>query len=194
MFFLPNFLSLFRLFLSPIFLFLLFRGGIYVFWATLVFTVAVISDFYDGYFARKFGLVSSLGNFLDPLADKVLVLSAFVGFYFLGIIGFWVVAVILGRDLVVTGLRLIKIFQGVSLATSMDGKWKTTMQFIMIYFVLCFIMLSSFTESVLACRIVGLISDYYVLYIFIYLVIFITVYSGVRYLVKNFSVFRRFFK
>lgn len=194
MFFLPNFLSFLRLFLAPLFLFLLFCGDTGILWATLVFTVGVFSDFYDGYFARKLGLVSELGNFLDPIADKVLVLSAFIAFYFLKIINFWVVAVVLGRDIIITILRLIIIFQGRKMVTSRTGKWKTTLQFILIYFVLCFIMFSSFARSELSDRIIGIISDYQLIYVLIYSVVIITVYSGIRYLIKNLFVFRRLFK
>ena len=104
---LPNLLSLIRIILTPLFIILLFSDVPNAkFFALLVFAIAAITDAYDGYLARKYNQITPEGKFLDPLADKILVLSAFISFAFIGIIDFWMVGVIIFRDSFITGLRL----------------------------------------------------------------------------------------
>tara|TARA_B100000925_G_scaffold155979_1_gene117054 strand:+ start:10539 stop:11054 length:516 start_codon:yes stop_codon:yes gene_type:complete len=98
--------------------------------ALFAFTFAAITDFLDGYFARKMGLVTSLGKLLDPIADKILTASAFI---FLcaheqRLCPVWVVVVILAREFLVTGLRQIAVEKGKVIAADWSGKWKTTFQ------------------------------------------------------------------
>ena len=100
--------------------------------ALVIFIVASITDAYDGYFARKYNQVTPEGRFLDPLADKILISSAFISFAFIGIIEFWMVGLILFRDLFVTGLRMAVEHKGLSMVTSMIAKAKTTIQYIII--------------------------------------------------------------
>ena len=105
---LPNLLSLIRIILTPLFIILLFSNVPNAkFFALLVFAIAAITDAYDGYLARKYNQITPEGKFLDPLADKILVLSAFISFAFIGIIDFWMVGVIIFRDSFITGLRWI---------------------------------------------------------------------------------------
>ncbi len=98
--------------------------------AALIFTVAAITDFFDGYLARRMGVVSVLGKFLDPLADKLIVMASLVGCVHLGRISPWFVAVLLGRELSVSGLRAIASSEGVVIAAGQDGKTKTALQMI----------------------------------------------------------------
>jgi len=93
-----------------------------------LFSVAAISDFVDGWLARKMGLVTPLGKLMDPLADKILVSAAFVFFTALELCPVWVTALIIGREFLVTGLRQIAIEAGQVLAADALGKWKTTFQ------------------------------------------------------------------
>lgn len=93
-----------------------------------LFCVAAASDFLDGWLARRMGLVTPLGKLMDPLADKILVCSAFVFFSALGICPVWITALIIGREFLVTGLRQIAIEAGQVLAADSLGKWKTTFQ------------------------------------------------------------------
>ncbi len=104
--------------------------------ALIVFIVACVTDSYDGYYARKYNQVTAEGKFLDPLADKILVSSAFISFSLLGIIEFWMVGLILFRDLFVTGLRMVIEKKGFSMVTSLIAKTKTTVQYIVIIFTL----------------------------------------------------------
>jgi CDP-diacylglycerol---glycerol-3-phosphate 3-phosphatidyltransferase len=94
----------------------------------ILFIVAAISDFVDGWLARKMGLVTPLGKLMDPLADKILVSAAFVFFTEKGLCPVWVTALIIGREFLVTGLRQIAIEAGQVLAADYLGKWKTTFQ------------------------------------------------------------------
>jgi len=130
----PNILTLFRIAAAPVLWYFIVKGE--VSWALAFLTAAVISDFYDGKVARKYSLTSKAGSFLDPLADKVLVLSAFTAFYMCKVIPLWIVLVIAGRDLVVTILRSALLSFGYELQTSWFAKSKTVVQFFAIYLML----------------------------------------------------------
>ncbi|MDR1978211.1 MAG: CDP-diacylglycerol--glycerol-3-phosphate 3-phosphatidyltransferase [Synergistaceae bacterium] len=145
---LPNTLSLVRVFLAPlVLLFLSLRistpvpyvpdmGGGSPTWGDFlaggVFIVAAITDSLDGYIARKHKLVTTLGKFIDPLADKVLVIAAMVALVELQRVPAWMVVVIITREFVVTGLRLVASAEGVVIAASRGGKIKTVFQIIAI--------------------------------------------------------------
>ncbi len=128
---LPNLLTLGRILLIPLVLVLLDRGGPRdCFWAALVYAGAAITDFFDGYIARQRGLVSVLGKFLDPLADKLIVMATLVWLVNMGRIEPWVVVLSLGREFGITGLRSIASSEGVVIAAGDSGKSKTALQMI----------------------------------------------------------------
>ena len=106
--------------------------------ALLIFIIASITDAYDGYFARKYKIVTPEGIFLDPLADKILVSSAFISFAILGVVEYWMVILIIFRDLFVTGLRLAMIRKKINMITSNIAKAKTGFQIGIIIFILLF--------------------------------------------------------
>ena len=109
----PNFLTGLRIVLTPVFLALIFSdSGFNKILALLVFTVASLTDFFDGWFARRDKTVSSLGRFMDPLADKLLVSSALISFVILGMVEAWLVGAMLIRDAVITSLRVYAIRKG----------------------------------------------------------------------------------
>lgn len=125
----PNSLTLFRVAAVPLLIILLlFDNRLCGVLAALVFSVAAITDYFDGYIARRYGLVSSLGKMLDPLADKLLVSSALIMLIPLGRIPAWAVCVIIGRELAVTGLRNVISEKGEDVSASMLGKYKTGFQ------------------------------------------------------------------
>lgn len=128
---LPNLLTMGRMVLIPLVLYFLYRGSpLDCFFATLVFTGAAITDFLDGYLARRQGLESVLGKFLDPLADKLIVMATLVWLVTMGRIGAWVVILLLAREITITALRAVASSQGLVIAAGRGGKSKTALQFI----------------------------------------------------------------
>jgi CDP-diacylglycerol--glycerol-3-phosphate 3-phosphatidyltransferase len=126
---LPNAITLSRLVLTGVFVAGTSFASAAGHWVALVsFVIAAISDFLDGYLARKMGLVTPMGKLLDPLADKVLVCSAFVYLSAEGFCPVWVTVVILAREFLVTGLRQIAVEAGQVMAADGLGKWKTGLQ------------------------------------------------------------------
>lgn len=126
---LANKITLLRILMTPLVVVLLyFQGPTLCIFAALVFIFAAITDWMDGYIARHSGMVTSMGKFLDPLADKVLICSVLIMFVQLGWAPAWVVIVIVCRELVVTGLRAMAIDEGIVLAADKFGKAKTVLQ------------------------------------------------------------------
>ena len=125
----PNLLTLFRIAAVPIIIILmLFPNRICVFVAALVFSAAAITDYLDGFYARKRNMVTTLGKIMDPVADKLLVSSAFIMLAALNWVPAWMVCIIIGRELAVTGLRNIIAEKGEDLSASNLGKFKTGFQ------------------------------------------------------------------
>jgi CDP-diacylglycerol--glycerol-3-phosphate 3-phosphatidyltransferase len=128
---LPNLLTMTRIVMIPLCLMFLeqntARSG---FWAAIVFTLASLTDLLDGYLARKLNVVSVLGKLLDPLADKLIVMASLVWMVPMGRIPAWVVVLLLGRDIAVTGLRSVAASEGVVIAAGEEGKAKTALQMI----------------------------------------------------------------
>jgi len=143
----PNILSLLRVFLAPlvlIFLTFKFTYAVYTveeldlrvtygdLLAGAVFILAALTDTADGYIARKKGMVTNLGKFIDPVADKILVMAALISLVELQRIPAWIVVVILSRDLIVTGVRMVAAAEGVVIPASRGGKVKTVFQIVAI--------------------------------------------------------------
>lgn len=142
---LPNKITLSRVILIPIFMIfmlaplpfgelILFKQSIPIhhFIGALIFIFASITDWVDGYLARKLNLVTNLGKFLDPLADKLLVTAALISLVQLDFAPAWIVIIILSREFAVTGIRLVAAAEGEVIAASNIAKWKTTFQIIAI--------------------------------------------------------------
>lgn len=174
---LPNKLSIFRILLVPVMLIVYYAS----FWTNAIifdqylllapiFIVASLTDFADGYIARKYNLITVFGKFLDPLADKLIVLAALAILNDLGVIPIWVTVVILSREFIVTGIRLVAVNEGTVIAASNLGKYKTATTMIGLALVLCMYYIN-FLE------IPGLI--------FVYIGTLLTVVSGVDYFLKN---------
>lgn len=187
---LPNKLTVLRIFLIPVFMVVLLAplnwgsittGGTVVPWTQIVgaiiFAVASITDFADGQIARRQHLVTNFGKFADPLADKMLVMTAFIILVSLGKVPAWVAAIIVCRELAVTGLRLIVVENdGEVIAAAMPGKIKTMTQMLSIIFL--------FLNDVFFAAVNIPIGE-----ILLYICLFFTVYSGIDYFVNSRSVF-----
>ena len=143
-----NLLTLFRIVLVPVFIYLLLQPEPWIRRLSLVvFTIASLTDFLDGYIARKYNQESDLGRFLDPLADKILVIGALLVFLALSEqVQIWMVLCISGRDILITLLRLLARKRGIALKTSMFGKIKTFFQMFSIVVVMLSFMIVSYQE------------------------------------------------
>lgn len=196
---LPNKLTMLRLILIPFFITAFYLGfftGHYIV-ALGIFAIASITDFFDGYIARKYNMVTDLGKFLDPIADKVLVLSGLIVllsdpyetnvFNQLGTIGMIYggvgVAIIMAREMVVSSLRMMAAKKGIVLAAEMTGKIKTFFTDVTI------IVLLLTGDLLIIAPSVGMIFDYIGLACFGISVI-LTIISGCSYLIKNKEVFK----
>ena len=132
---LPNKLTIFRCILIVPFVLVLLTelGGAYSNWISLaIFIIASLTDLFDGKIARKYNLVTNFGKFMDPLADKLLVCSALIALIELERIPAWVVIIIIAREFIISGFRLIASDNGVVIAANYWGKFKTTFQMIMV--------------------------------------------------------------
>jgi len=128
---LPNLLTMGRIAAIPFFVWLLDEpNAVRGFWACIVFTGAAVTDVLDGYLARRLGVVSLLGKFLDPLADKLIVMAALVWLVPMGRISALVVVLLLAREISVTGLRSVAATEGVVISAGNEGKIKTALQMI----------------------------------------------------------------
>ena len=172
---LPNKLTMFRVILIPFFvLFMLVDITLYDKWIALgIFIIASLTDLLDGKIARKYNLVTNFGKFMDPLADKLLVCSALICLVALDRIPAWMVIVIIAREFIISGFRLIASDNGIVIAASYWGKFKTTFQMVMICLMIADITaISIFTDIVT------------------WIAVVLTVVSLVDYLVKNKDVMK----
>lgn len=178
---LPNKLTVMRVVMVPFFVAFMLIGAIpynYL-WALLVFAAASITDMLDGKIARKYNLITNFGKFLDPLADKILVASALICFVQLGWCSAWVTALILAREFVVSGVRLVAASSDkkVVIAAEMLGKMKTAMTMVAICVIIFMWILVQFGAITPEGFPIQLISD-----ILMYIAAALTVASGVQYL------------
>jgi CDP-diacylglycerol---glycerol-3-phosphate 3-phosphatidyltransferase len=134
---LPNSLTIFRIILTPVFLLLLFSNSPFDKQLSLiVFFIAAITDWYDGWLARKYGNITRTGKFLDPLADKILTLATLFGFVYLTLIDAWMVWIIVIRDVIITSLRTYAEYKDQPIVTSKTAQAKTFGEYIIIYYIL----------------------------------------------------------
>ena len=176
---LANKLTLLRVLLIPVFVVVLLTGWVPSpmnrFLAVIIFIIASITDCLDGQIARRFHMVTNFGKFMDPLADKLLVTAAMVCMVEMGDLPAWIVIIIISREFIITGFRLIAVEAGTVIAASFWGKIKTVTQIFMIIFVLLGLRGIAF----------DMIKD-----ILIGLALIFTVISGVDYIVKNRNVLK----
>jgi CDP-diacylglycerol--glycerol-3-phosphate 3-phosphatidyltransferase len=134
---LPNIITMVRMAMIPVILwFTYYESRRASFIAAMLFAVTGATDFLDGWVARRRGLVTVVGKFLDPLADKLVVMAALVMLVHLGRVAAWVVIVVMAREFIVSGLRTIAMSEGIVIAAGQDGKLKTILQIVGITFLL----------------------------------------------------------
>ena len=176
---LPNKLTLLRVLMIPAFLVVLLlclpnaQAARWI--AAGIFALASFTDWLDGYIARRYKLVTNFGKFADPLADKLLVCAAIIALTEMGEIASWVTIVIVSRELIVTGFRLLAVEQGLVLAAGFGGKLKTAVTMVTILWILVFPVTGwAFVAG----------------QVLIYVSAALTVYSAIEYIAKNLNVLR----
>ena len=192
---LPNQLTILRMVLTPIFLFLFISDDLLMKQISLaVFFVAALSDWYDGWLARKFNYITEWGKFMDPLADKILTSSAFIGFVVVGVLPWWMVAIILIRDFTITILRIYADRKGLVFTTSYYAKWKTLLQMVFLYYLLIIYVGSVTPElnTIFNEEFQALLNPD-LLYFIMLLITIITVHSGLFYINKNKELVKKIF-
>ncbi|MFA5858320.1 MAG: CDP-diacylglycerol--glycerol-3-phosphate 3-phosphatidyltransferase [Elusimicrobiota bacterium] len=191
-----NKITLIRVVLIPFFIIcLLIPGFVYTVAALIIFVICSLTDSFDGMLARKYNLVSTFGKFVDPLADKLLVSSAFVSFIAIDQLSVpaWMVIIILAREFIITGMRGLAATSGRVIAADTSGKVKTTVQMIVIILILTVLCVLSgikygmfdtgidYDRAVVIAKNVGFYS--------VALTVVVTIYSGIDYLVKHRDLF-----
>ena len=151
-----------------------------------IYIVAALTDWYDGWLARKFNYITSWGKFWDPLADKILTSVAFIGFAILEIVPLWMVLIIILRDFIVTGLRAYADYKNISFPTSYYAKWKTFIQMAFLYYLLL-VYTGMYTKQIYSGReeFFSILMNEYFIYITMLVITIITFHSGVQYIFKN---------
>lgn len=188
---LPNRITLLRTILIPVFIFfLLYDMGdstitilngrpmkINIFIAAVIFIFASVTDFIDGYLARKYNLITNMGKFLDPLADKLLVGSAFIVMVELGMMHSWMVVIVIAREFAVTGLRLLAVEKGEVIPAGILGKLKTISQLVAIILILLGNPVFNMWHFELD-------------YILLWISVILTILSGIEYFKNSIHVFK----
>ncbi len=195
---LPNKITLTRIFMIPIFVLVFFLDGVFSFAhgaAAIIFAVAACTDFIDGYIARKYKLVTNLGKFLDPIADKVLVSTAMLLILTMQGSLFWkfpeaadwlyiatsvCICVIMARELIISAFRQIAATRGLVMAADKLGKYKTTFQDISIFALIFSASISGTAGDIIA----------YIGFVLFAIATVLTVWSGISYVVKNKQVLK----
>jgi CDP-diacylglycerol--glycerol-3-phosphate 3-phosphatidyltransferase len=182
---LPNRLTVLRLLLTFPFVFSLsvnFPGAKLL--ALVIFVVGSVTDYADGYLARKFNLITDFGRLMDPLVDKIMTMSAFICLVSLGTLPAWAVVIIVSREFLITGLRLIAAARGKVLPAERLGKHKTAWQIATILYCLLLMIIGSRLEPHLSALLnVATL-------ILVYFTVGLTLWSGLSYLVKNWDLVR----
>ncbi len=181
---LPNKLTVGRVIAVPFFIALYMAG--YFVPALIVFILASLTDMLDGKIARKYNLVTNFGKIMDPLADKILVYSAFCLMVGDGLIPAWMLIIILAREFLMAGMRTVAASEGIVIAADMSGKIKTVLQMIAVPLLIFYKAVPLISAVAAYERPVYLVAMG-----FLYASLFMTVYSGIEYVTKNSTVFKQ---
>lgn len=190
---LPNQLTVLRIILTPVFLYFFLSPEPIMKQISLgIFIIAALTDWYDGWLARKFNYITSWGKFWDPLADKILTSAAFLGFVFLGILELWMVLVIVLRDFIITLLRAYADYKNVAFPTSYYAKWKTFIQMFFLYYLLV-VYVGSITPAFSAEyeKLFRTLLNKSLIYFSMLFITIITFHSGATYLYSNKRLIKR---
>ena len=192
---LPNQLTTLRIILTPVFLYLFLSGDdTLVQISLIVYVIAAITDWYDGWLARKFNYITNWGKFLDPLADKILTSAAFIAFVFLHVLPLWMVVIIVVRDFLITFLRLYADYKNKNFVTSRSAKIKTFAQMLFIYYLL-FVFTAQTVDAIYTGNedIFAVMLDNTLIYWLMMAITLFTAVTGISYLYKNRKLLKELF-
>lgn len=184
----PNQLTIVRIVLSPVFLYTALSDSVMLNQISIIiFLVAVITDWYDGWYARKYKSITKMGIFLDPLADKILTSFAFVFFYIKGIFPLWMLIIIIIRDISITILRSFDEYKGKTLKTSFNAKAKTFIQMTYIFLILIIYTLLTFDiDPFFKISLNNFLVSNWNYFLMLALTV-ITIYTGLEYFIDKFK-------
>ena len=193
---LPNQLTILRIILSPVFLFFFLSEVIWMKQVSIIlYIVAALSDWYDGWLARKFNYITSWGKFWDPLADKILTSSAFIGFAIVDLIPWWMVIIIVGRDVIITLLRVFADIKNFAFTTSYYAKWKTLLQMVFLYYLLIlYVALYSPEISSPYMELIPTLLNKELIYFVALFITLVTLHSGALYIKRNWKIILKLLK
>jgi len=193
---LPNQLTTLRIILTPVFTYLFLSDDpFYKLISLFVFFIAAITDWYDGWLARKFNYITTWGKFMDPLADKILTSAALFSFVAIGIIELWMVILIVFRDFFVTGLRLFADWKGKSFTTSKLAKIKTVVQMVFIfYLVIVYTLKENEYIKINFSKVIGYLTNEYLIYYLMLAVTLFTFITGITYIYQNKVLITKLFR
>jgi len=193
---LPNQLTILRIILSPVFLFLFLSDVIWMKQVSvLVYIIAALSDWYDGWLARKFNYITSWGKFWDPLADKILTSAAFIGFAIVELIPVWMVLIIVGRDVIITLLRVFADMENYIFTTTYYAKLKTLLQMVFLYYLLILFVAQYTPEINLEYNdLILTLLNKQLIYFIALVVTIITFHSGILYIIRNWKIISKLLK
>ena len=193
---LPNQLTILRVILSPIFLFFFLSEVIWMKQVSVaIYIVAALSDWYDGWLARKFNYITSWGKFWDPLADKILTSFAFISFAIVDLIPWWMVVILVGRDVVITLLRVFADMKNYNFTTSYYAKWKTMLQMVFLYYLLILYVAHYSPEiNALYGDLISTLLNIQLIYLVALFITLITLHSGFLYIKRNWKIIIRLLK
>jgi len=188
----PNKLTLSRIILAPIFMsFFMVDNAYSRIFGFVIYVIAALTDLFDGHYARKYGIVTGFGKFMDPLADKILVSAALIGLVGLGYARAWMVVLIISRDFYVTGLRSLAAYKGTVIPASNLAKLKTVLQMTVITFMMLVITLESVFQIYSSPLSSMLEFNQQLVYdIMLGIVTFMTVYTGFDYTFKYYTMIK----
>ena len=192
----PNKLTLLRIIIAPIFMYMLIEDNFYLRLSSFgLFIIAALTDLADGYYARKYGIITGFGKFMDPLADKILVSSALIAFIALEYVSPLPVMLIIGREFSITGLRLLAAYRGVVISPTWWAKVKTFLQLTSVGIILAYINLTAVLEHYNSGALSSFQFDYQLYFgILIWATAVVTVWTGVDYIIKYFFMIKTVLK
>jgi CDP-diacylglycerol---glycerol-3-phosphate 3-phosphatidyltransferase len=181
----PNVLTMSRLILALFFMFFLFTPGLMgKIIALCIFTAACLTDFFDGYLARKLNQITLFGQLMDPIADKVLTFSAFLSFVEMKILSSWMVILLLLREVLITGFRMLALSKGRVIPASKAGKHKTLSQLIIILVILIYLVL----QELFVWDAMWITWFYWCIQLMMLFIVTITLASGINYVRLNWRI------